>query len=89
MTPAIMTFPVVGVSLPKDQTYICTRTTCTITLSHLEPKTSGSYGCEVSGDAPEFKLDSQTANMTIAGNISEANGGQDIALDLNAPNGQC
>lgn len=67
MTQTILTFPVVGISLPADQTYICNSHTCTISLEQLEASTSGSYRCEVSGDAPEFKLDSQTANMTVAG----------------------
>lgn len=65
----ILTFPVVGISLLAEQTYICNSHTCTISLDQLEANTSGSYRCEVSGDAPEFKLDSQTANMTIAGSF--------------------
>lgn len=67
MTPAFLNFPVVGISLLTHQTYICDSRTCTISLGQLESRTSGTYRCEVSGDAPEFKLDSQTANMTIAG----------------------
>lgn len=67
MTPAFLNFPVVGISLLTHQTYVCNSHTCTISLEQLESRTSGTYRCEVSGDAPEFKLDSQTANMTIAG----------------------
>ncbi|XP_055715549.1 uncharacterized protein LOC129809616 [Phlebotomus papatasi] len=66
MSPKIMTFPVVGVTLPKDQPFDCSKTTCSVILDQLEPRTSGSYRCEISGDAPEFKLISETGNMTIA-----------------------
>lgn len=38
-----------------------------MSLEQLGIYTSGAYRCEISGDAPEFKLVSQTANMTIAG----------------------
>ena len=69
--PPIMTFPVVGVHLPValDYIYNCNRVTCSVTMDRLSSKSSGSYRCEVSGDAPEFKLISDTANMTIAGII--------------------
>lgn len=70
MSPKIMTFPVVGVTLPKDQPFDCSKTTCSVILDQLEPRTSGSYRCEISGDAPEFKLISETGNMTIAGKIN-------------------
>lgn len=67
MTPEFLNFPVVGISLLAHQTYLCDSRTCTISLEQLGSRTTGTYRCEVSGDAPEFKLDSQTANMTIAG----------------------
>ena len=70
--PTVMTFPVVGVNLPISEiehTFNCNRATCTVTLDHLSPKTSGAYRCEISGDAPEFKLIGETANMTIAGEM--------------------
>lgn len=67
MHPTIRTFPVNGVHL-LDQTYICNNVTCSVSLEQLGIFTSGAYRCEISGDAPEFKLVSQTANMTIAGN---------------------
>lgn len=67
MVPAFINFAVPGISLIPNQTYACDRYTCTISLDKLESRTTGTYRCEVSGDAPEFKLDSQTANLTVAG----------------------
>lgn len=66
MSPPISRFSVDGVHL-GDQTLVCNKITCSIQLQRLESRTSGSYRCEISGDAPEFKLASRTANMTIAG----------------------
>lgn len=66
MSPTISRFSVDGVHL-ADQTFACNTITCSIQLHSLESRTSGSYRCEISGDAPEFKLASRTANMTIAG----------------------
>lgn len=67
MHPTIVKFAVVGVTF-AEQTYNCNKNTCSINLEQLGPRTSGAYRCEISGDAPEFKLVSKTANMTIAGN---------------------
>lgn len=67
MFPTIRTFPVNGVHL-VEQTNTCNKMTCSIGLEQLGIYTSGAYRCEISGDAPEFKLVSRTANMTIAGN---------------------
>lgn len=66
MYPSIMKFGVDGVSL-AEQTFNCNKVTCSVNLERLGPRTSGAYRCEISGDAPEFKLVSKTANMTIAG----------------------
>jgi len=38
-----------------------------VELEKLTAHSSGQYRCEVSGDAPEFKLIDQTANMTVGG----------------------
>ena len=65
--PPFLNFPVVGISLVAQQPSLCNSRTCSISLDQLDPRTSGTYRCEVSGDAPEFKLDSQSANMTVAG----------------------
>lgn len=64
--PNIMKFDVNGVSL-AEQTFNCNKITCSVKLERLGSRTSGAYRCEISGDAPEFKLVSKTANMTIAG----------------------
>lgn len=66
MYPSVMKFKVDGVSLGVGM-HNCNQITCTVTLDQLEPQTSGAYRCEISGDAPEFKLVSRTANMTVAG----------------------
>lgn len=66
MYPTIMKFNVDGVTL-REQTFNCNKYTCSISLEQLRPRTSGAYRCEISGDSPEFKLVSETANMTVAG----------------------
>lgn len=64
--PYILTFTVEGVVV-KQQMYNCDTSSCSVTLEQLRPQTSGAYRCEISGDSPEFKLDSETSNMTVAG----------------------
>ncbi|XP_037912968.1 uncharacterized protein LOC119652741 isoform X2 [Hermetia illucens] len=63
--PSIITFNVPGISI-SNRNQFCNKGSCRIELERLSPKSSGQYRCEVSGDAPEFKLISQTANMTVA-----------------------
>ncbi|XP_037026112.1 uncharacterized protein LOC119067308 isoform X2 [Bradysia coprophila] len=65
MYPSIMKFNVDGVTL-AEQTFHCNKVTCSVNLAQLGPRTSGLYRCEISGDAPEFKLEWKTGNMTIA-----------------------
>lgn len=67
MFPSVMIFPVNGVHLNPDQTFVCNDTNCTVVLDQLERKSTGSYRCEISGDAPEFHVVHETANMTVAG----------------------
>ena len=74
--PSIMKFPVVGVNLQLstlDRNYNCNHEICTIVLERLSIKSGGAYRCEISGDAPEFKLISETANMTIGGEKKSLN----------------
>lgn len=66
MYPSIIVFQVEGVQLKKEDPN-CDSSRCSITLEELRPQTSGAYRCEISGDSPEFKLVSKTANMTVAG----------------------
>lgn len=66
MLPTIVKFPVHGVHV-AEYPLNCNKTTCNLILEQLAARTSGEYRCEISGDAPEFKLVSRTANMTIAG----------------------
>lgn len=56
-------FTVEGVHVSSD--YFCNNKSCTIHLDNLHHDTSGYYRCEVSGDAPEFKLAHDGNNMTI------------------------
>ena len=68
MHPIFMKFPVDGIAIPNDK-YFCNEMICNIDLGQLTQKSSGSYRCEVSGDAPEFKLTTRTSNMTVAGKL--------------------
>lgn len=63
--PTILKFPVDGVTI-SDKKFTCNQFYCSIQLENLSQRSSGAYRCEVSGDAPEFKLISKTANMTVA-----------------------
>lgn len=65
-----MTFLVDGVHLTHDPYDICTETRCRITLDNLNVHSSGTYRCEVSGDAPAFRLSYEASNMTIIGKLS-------------------
>jgi hypothetical protein len=67
MNPTIMTFYIDGIHLNHDTLNVCNQFTCSIRLDRLNTKTSGQYRCEVSGDAPEFKIAHETNNMTVAG----------------------
>ena len=60
-----MLFSVDGIHVASD--HMCNEKFCTIHLDNLSGDTSGAYRCEVSGDAPEFKLTHETSNMTVVG----------------------
>lgn len=68
MFPSIMNFPLQGVTISKSADQYCDTRSCCVKLEDLQQSTSGQYRCEISGDAPEFKLVHAVANMTIAGN---------------------
>ncbi|KAM8705131.1 hypothetical protein ACLKA7_009572 [Drosophila subpalustris] len=57
-------FPVQGVQL-IDDSYECNESSCRVELNLLGVKSSGVYRCEVSGDAPHFKLTARSANMSV------------------------
>ncbi|EDW14403.1 uncharacterized protein LOC6572836 isoform X2 [Drosophila mojavensis] len=65
MRPVYMTFPVAGIQV-LDGKYFCNESTCRVDLSLLGAKSTGTYMCEVSGDAPHFKLAAKEDNMTVA-----------------------
>lgn len=59
-------FKVAGVHV-HNNSIDCDTRTCRIQLWYLQPQSSGLYRCEVSGDAPDFKLVYRMANMTVGG----------------------
>ncbi|XP_063704191.1 uncharacterized protein LOC134833703 [Culicoides brevitarsis] len=63
----VMMFPAVGVHLTKEpyDPYECGRTKCRITLDNLSVGSTGTYKCEVSGDAPTFPIVFEASNMTV------------------------
>ncbi|XP_055850744.1 uncharacterized protein LOC129915283 [Episyrphus balteatus] len=62
--PTTNRFPVQGVTI-ADGSYVCNQFICNVELEKLNLFSSGAYRCEVSGDAPEFKLIDKTANMSV------------------------
>lgn len=64
-------FPVAGVQLIDDG-YECNESSCRVDLNLLGVKSSGVYRCEVSGDAPHFKLTARSANMSVEGKFADA-----------------
>ncbi|EDV93263.1 GH18359 [Drosophila grimshawi] len=57
-------FPVQGVQLIDDGNE-CNESSCRVELNLLGVKSSGVYRCEVSGDAPHFKLTARAGNMSV------------------------
>uniref|UniRef100_A0A182TX33 Ig-like domain-containing protein n=1 Tax=Anopheles melas TaxID=34690 RepID=A0A182TX33_9DIPT len=67
MPKSLMLFDVEGVTVLQNSTgQICNQFMCSIQLHRLNIRSSGSYRCEISGDAPEFKLAHGVGNMTVA-----------------------
>jgi hypothetical protein len=64
-----MKFPVQGVHIGDDHT--CNDKFCIVHLDNLSNDSSGSYRCEVSGDAPDFRIVHETSNMTIIGKFEK------------------
>lgn len=66
-----MIFSAVGVHLTKEpyDPYDCGRTKCRITLDNLSVSSTGTYKCEVSGDAPTFPIVFEASNMTVIGKL--------------------
>lgn len=60
-----MVFQVDGVHVGSD--YVCNDKFCRIQLDNLSSETSGAYRCEISGEAPAFKLQHRTGNMSVVG----------------------
>jgi len=68
-SPIYMTFGVPGLQV-LDGKYLCNESSCRLDLSLQGAKSTGLYKCEVSGDAPHFKLADKADNMTVAGGYS-------------------
>ncbi|KAH8330464.1 hypothetical protein KR067_003423 [Drosophila pandora] len=64
-SPIYMTFGVQGLQV-LDGKYLCNESSCRLDLSLQGAKSTGVYKCEVSGDAPHFKLADKADNMTVA-----------------------
>lgn len=62
-------FPLPGVHIIKRTEDICSRRFCSISLGKLNPKSSGTYKCEISGDAPMFNVVFESRNMTVYGKL--------------------
>lgn len=58
-------FPVDGIHVTKE--FNCDHERCSVNLDNLSMESTGSYRCEVSGDAPEFRIVHDTSNMTVIG----------------------
>ncbi|GJQ73642.1 hypothetical protein Trydic_g10185, partial [Trypoxylus dichotomus] len=65
--PHVKTFPVAGVHMLPHETN-CGQSRCKVRLTGLtRDHSGGAYRCEVSSDAPAFRLASETHNVTVAG----------------------
>ncbi|XP_017145537.1 uncharacterized protein LOC108157845 [Drosophila miranda] len=64
-SPIYMTFGVPGLQV-LDGKYLCNESSCRLDLSLQGARSTGLYKCEVSGDAPHFKLADKADNMTVA-----------------------
>lgn len=63
-------FPVEGVRVDEEST-TCGRSMCRVHLKDLTRlHSSGAYRCEVSSEAPTFRLAAESHNVTVVGEIS-------------------
>lgn len=66
--PHMVSFPVAGIHM-VPQPNSCGQNRCKVRLTGLtRDHSGGSYRCEVSSEAPAFRLASETRNVTVAGN---------------------
>lgn len=65
--PDTISFPVPGVHLVQ-KSINCSQDHCSLRLRGLtRDHSGGAYRCEISSEAPTFRLVSKTRNVTIAG----------------------
>lgn len=65
--PNTMVFPVAGVHLVPHGSN-CSHDHCQVKLWKLtRDHSGGAYRCEISSEAPAFRLASETHNVTVAG----------------------
>ncbi|KAF7279289.1 hypothetical protein GWI33_007422 [Rhynchophorus ferrugineus] len=64
--PGTISYPVAGVHVNPNRSE-CDKSSCDLLLTNIRrPESSGAYRCEVSSEAPAFRLASQTHNVTVA-----------------------
>lgn len=69
--PHMVSFPVAGIHM-VPQLNSCGQTRCKVRLTGLtRDHSGGSYRCEISSEAPTFRLASETRNVTVAGKKEE------------------
>lgn len=69
MTAKPLKFPVPGVHVSSDPQWTqCRMDRCDLLLTNLSRReSSGEYRCEVSSEAPAFRIAVRTVNITVAG----------------------
>jgi hypothetical protein len=63
--PPGLFFPVDGVNLVMQP--LCSQLACDLVLTDISSSTAGQYKCEVSSEAPHFKVVEKNTNLTVAG----------------------
>lgn len=68
--PHTMSFPVAGVHVVSPESN-CIKNHCIVKLQNLSRRnTTGAYRCEISSEAPSFRLASETHNVIVAGEFN-------------------
>lgn len=56
-----------GVQISERHSIVCDERACRLYLQSLSAQSSGTYKCEIAGEAPTFKVLQNSANMTVLG----------------------
>lgn len=54
-----------GVKLSTRHNILCNEKTCRLVLERLSADSTGTYRCEIAGEAPDFTVVQKQANMTV------------------------